>query len=91
LTDQIISNSYAIAALVEAAGEARHRHRQGRFETTQKHISTARASAVGCFGDARPLWSAIMIRKPALARQGMELNLTIAMRPGNRYSIGLGH
>jgi molybdopterin molybdotransferase len=85
-TDQIIaSNSYAIAALVEAAGgEARDLGiARDDLSTIEKHISTARASAdvLVTLGGASVGDHDLV--KPAFARQGMELNFwTIAMRPG---------
>jgi molybdopterin molybdotransferase len=84
--DQIVAtNSYAIAALVEAAGGEAIDLGIARDElsTIEKHISTARASAdvLVTLGGASVGDHDLV--KPALARQGMELNFwKIAMRPG---------
>jgi len=85
--DQIVAaNSYAIAALVEAAGGEALDLGIARddLSTIEKHISTARASAADVLvtlGGASVGDHDLV--KPALARQGMELNFwKIAMRPG---------
>jgi molybdopterin molybdotransferase len=85
--DQIVAtNSYAIAALVEAAGgEALDLGiANDDLITIEKHVSAARASAdvLVTLGGASVGDHDLV--KPALARQGMELNFwKIAMRPGN--------
>jgi molybdopterin molybdotransferase len=85
--DQIIaSNSYAISAIVEAAGgEALNLGiAKDDLSTIEEHISTARASAADVLvtlGGASV--GDYDLVKPALAGQGMELNFwKIAMRPG---------
>ena len=85
--DQIVaSNSYAIAALVEAAGGEALDLGIARddLSTIEEHISTARASAADVLvtlGGASV--GDYDLVKPALAGQGMELNFwKIAMRPG---------
>jgi molybdopterin molybdotransferase len=84
--DQIIaSNTYAIAALVEAAGGEVIDLGIARddLSTIEKHISTARAAAdvLVTLGGASVGDHDLV--KPALARQGMELNFwKVAMRPG---------
>jgi molybdopterin molybdotransferase len=92
--DQIVaSNSFAIAALVEAAGgEALDLGiAKDDFSTIEKHISTARASAADVLvtlGGASVGDHDLV--KPALAGQGMELNFwKIAMRPGKPVIHGL--
>ncbi|MGA9216112.1 MAG: molybdopterin molybdotransferase MoeA, partial [Methylocella sp.] len=84
--DQIVaSNSFAIAAIAEAAGgEALDLGIvKDDLSTIEKHISAARASAdvLVTLGGASVGDHDLV--KPALARQGVELNFwKIAMRPG---------
>jgi len=85
--DQIVaSNSFAIAALVEAAGgePLDLGIAKDDLSTIEKHISTARAFAADVLvtlGGASVGDHDLV--KPALAGQGMELNFwKIAMRPG---------
>jgi molybdopterin molybdotransferase len=91
--DQIVAtNSYAIAALVESAGGEPFDLGIARDEMAviEKGISAARASSANLLvtlGGASV--GDYDLVKPALARQGMELNFwKVAMRPGKPVIFG---